>query len=158
MPQVRFMPTHWGSTPRIQFICLSSVWWICMRFTTTIEDTSWQTCWKTYWYQLWHRHQAFIRRRRLCPKESLEGRISLSPFNQVYWAPTFRQTLICLINFRLEFAVLSTFFQVIVCCVEAHNTAKDAKLKNHEDYDPTAIWMLPFVFERLVLAPNPDNW
>ena len=71
--------------------------------------------------------------------------------------PTFRQTLICLINFRLEFAVLSTFFQVIVCCVEAHKTAKDAKLKNHEDYDPTAIWMLPFVFERLVLAPNPDN-
>jgi len=41
--------------------------------------------------------------------------------------------------------------------VEAHKSAKDAKLKNHEDYDPTAIWMLPFVFERLVLAPNPDN-
>ena len=71
--------------------------------------------------------------------------------------PTFRQTLICLINFRLEFAVLSTFFQVLVCCVEAHKSAKDAKLKNHEDYDPTAIWMLPFVFERLVLAPNPAN-
>ena len=42
------------------------------------------------------------------------------------------QTLICLINFRLEFAVLSTFFQVIVCCVEAHNTAKDARCRAQE--------------------------
>jgi len=86
MPQARSMPTHWRSTSRIQFICLSSVWWICMRFTTTIKDTSRQTCWKTYWYQLWYRHQAFIRRRRLCPEESLEGRISLPPFDQVHWA------------------------------------------------------------------------
>lgn len=71
--------------------------------------------------------------------------------------PTFRQTLICFINFRLEWAVLTTFFQVLVCCVEAHKSAKDPKLKNTRDYDPTAIWMLPFVFERLVLAPNPDT-
>ena len=69
--------------------------------------------------------------------------------------PTFRQTLITLINFRLESSILSTFFQVLVCCVEAHKLSRDAKLRHHIDYDPTDIWLLHFIFERLVLAPNP---
>lgn len=66
----------------------------------------------------------------------------------------FRSTLITQINFRLEAEILQTFHDVIGCCVEAakppsHNLAADS--------DPTAIWMLVLLFERLALALNHDR-
>ena len=69
---------------------------------------------------------------------------------------TFRQTLITFINFALEEEVLHTFFLVLVCCVEAHKLASDVKLRHTVDYRMEDIWLLPFCFERLVLAPNPN--
>ena len=71
--------------------------------------------------------------------------------------PTFRQTLITLIQHRLETDVLRAFFDVLRCCVDSYGEPKD-----HDDplseYDMTPIWLLPFLFERLILlAPNPDR-
>ena len=51
----------------------------------------------------------------------------------------------------LEDNVLEAFFEVIECCIEASKTASELKLINDSEYDVTAIWILPFVFERLVL-------
>jgi len=68
---------------------------------------------------------------------------------------TFWQSLITKINYRLKENVLRAFYQVLHCCVEAHQSANEARLASSSDFDPTPIWILPFVFERLVLAPCP---
>jgi hypothetical protein len=70
---------------------------------------------------------------------------------------TFRQTLITKISFGLEQNVLRAYYDVLQCCVEAHKSASNSKLSKTSDFDPTPIWILPFVFERLVLAPNPNK-
>ena len=77
--------------------------------------------------------------------------LSTTTFSQA----TFRQTLITHIKDRLEQNVLRAYYDVLTCCVEAHKSASNAKLSKSADFDPTPIWILPFVFERLVLAPNP---
>ena len=69
---------------------------------------------------------------------------------------TFRQSLITKINYQLEDNVIRAFYDVIHCCTESHKSAESTKDANSFDYDHTPIWILPFVFERLVLAPNPD--
>jgi hypothetical protein len=65
-----------------------------------------------------------------------------------------RSTLITQINFRLEADVLQTFHDVIESCVEA---SKPPTRNQAADSDPTAIWMLVMLFERLVMAPNHDR-
>ena len=80
--------------------------------------------------------------------------LSTTTFSQA----TFRQTLITHIKDRLEQNVLRAYYDVLTCCVEAHKSASNAKLSKSADFDPTpSIWILPFVFERLVLAPNPNK-
>ena len=79
--------------------------------------------------------------------------LSTTTFSQA----TFRQTLITHIKDRLEQNVLRAYYDVLTCCVEAHKSASNAKLSKSSDFDPTPIWILPFVFERLVLAPNPNK-
>ena len=70
---------------------------------------------------------------------------------------TFRQSLITKLKYRLETNVLNTFNSVLESCVEAHKCAEDSSLQFTSDYDPAPIWKLPFIFERLVLGPNPDR-
>jgi hypothetical protein len=70
---------------------------------------------------------------------------------------SFRQSIITKINWQLEDNVLHTFNSVLECCVEAHKQPKTLNAAIANDFDPTPIWILPFVFERLVLAPNPAN-
>ena len=71
----------------------------------------------------------------------------------------FRQSLITLINqdTRLEEAILKTYMAVITCCVQAKGDYKYARTSCSSDFDSTPIWVLPFVFERLICAPNPDT-
>lgn len=72
--------------------------------------------------------------------------------------PTFRQTLISNIrvNTRLEESILKAFYDTILCCVAAHGEVQYIRGRRHCDFDATPIWLLPFIFERLILAPNPD--
>ena len=70
---------------------------------------------------------------------------------------SFRQTLTSSINHRLEASVLRAYYQLLVCCVEANKVANETKLRSTVEFDPTPIWLLAFVFERLVLAPNPNK-
>ena len=67
--------------------------------------------------------------------------------------PEFRSTLITQISFRLEREVLRTYHAILECCTEAIKTPTNNDL---DDNDPTPIWLLAFVFERLVLGPNQD--
>ena len=69
--------------------------------------------------------------------------------------PTFRQTLITKINHRLERRVLNTYHSILESCIEAHKQSSDNTRQFSSDFDPTPIWKLPFIFERLVLGPNP---
>jgi hypothetical protein len=71
--------------------------------------------------------------------------------------PTFRQSLINFIRWRLESDVLDVFESVLECCVEASKKATDVKLRNTKAYDKTPVWLLPVIFEQLILAPNPFN-
>ena len=81
-----------------------------------------------------------------------EGLLYLS--NHTIPQPEFRSTLITQINFRLEREVLRACHTVLECCVEAAKT----HVNNNSlcDCNPTPIWLLAFVFERLVLSPNQD--
>ena len=68
--------------------------------------------------------------------------------------PTFRQTLITLIQHRLESDVLRAFYDVLRCCVDSYGDREDSDDPD-SDFDMTPIWLLPFIFERLILAPHP---
>ena len=70
--------------------------------------------------------------------------------------PKFRTTLISKINYRLEENVLKTYQNVLKCCIEANKENTSSKYPNDPDYDPNPVWILPFVFERLILGPNPN--
>lgn len=72
---------------------------------------------------------------------------------------TFRQTLITLIrqDTRLEEAILQAYMDVITCCTKARGDIDYCRGRRQSDYDPTPIWILPFIFERLICAPNPDK-
>ena len=65
----------------------------------------------------------------------------------------FRSTLITQISFHLEAEILRTYHAVLECCVEA---SKPPSCNVDAISDPTAVWLLAVVFERLVLAPNHD--
>jgi hypothetical protein len=72
---------------------------------------------------------------------------------------TFCQTLITLIqqDTRLEEAILKTYMDIITCCVKARGEVDYCRGRRQSDYDSTPIWILPFIFERLICAPNPDK-
>ena len=70
--------------------------------------------------------------------------------------PKFRTTLVSKISYRLEENVLKTYQNVLECCIEANKENTSSKYPNDPDYDPNPVWILPFVFERLILGPNPN--
>ena len=71
--------------------------------------------------------------------------------------PPFRQTLIATLKYRLETDVLRAFHDCIEAAVASKQQAADALLQKSEDFDHTPLFTLPFVFERLVLGPNPHQ-
>ena len=68
--------------------------------------------------------------------------------------PTFCQTLIIKINHWLERKFLNTYYSVLESCTEAHKQASNKSLQHTSEFDPSPIWKLPFIFERLVLGPK----
>ena len=63
--------------------------------------------------------------------------------------------MISKISYRLEANVLHTYHEVLASCVLASQRCHELHPSHPDDYDPTPIWVLPFVFERLVLGPSP---
>ena len=57
----------------------------------------------------------------------------------------------------MEDSVLQTFHSVLECCNEATKKPATPNATYASDFDPTPIWILPFIFERLILAPNPTT-
>ena len=119
-----------------------------------------------------HQEKVHVQRRSTTNKDIVTKHLfsEVSTFHRNHWdeglsflsnttfsQATFRQSLITKISFGLEQNVLRAYYDVLTCCVEAHKSASNAKLSKTEDFDPTPIWILPFVFERLVLAPNPNK-
>ena len=70
---------------------------------------------------------------------------------------TFRQSLIAKLKFRLRTNVLNTYISIFESCVERNQQAQDSSLQFTKNFDPTPIWKFPFIFEKLVLGPNPDQ-
>ena len=70
--------------------------------------------------------------------------------------PNFRQSLILKIKHELEEDVTDCFEDLLKACVECANQPKDDALAGSEEYNPDPIWILPFIFEQLILCPNPD--
>ena len=64
-------------------------------------------------------------------------------------------TLISKVSYRLEDCVLKTYQNVLECCIKANKENTSSKYPNNPGHDPTPVWILPFVFERLILGPNP---
>ena len=70
--------------------------------------------------------------------------------------PNFRQSLILKIKHELEDDVTDCFEDILNACVECAKKPTDDRYNNTEEYNPEPIWILPFIFEQLVLCPNPD--
>ena len=49
------------------------------------------------------------------------------------------------------------FEDVLKACVESHKEPVDKNLSGTEEYNAEPIWLLPFIFEQLILCPNPDQ-
>ena len=71
--------------------------------------------------------------------------------------PSFRQSLILKIKYELEDDVTDCFEDVLKACVESAKEACDKDLSGTEEYNAEPIWLLPFIFEQLILCPNPDQ-
>ncbi len=76
--------------------------------------------------------------------------------NHQFQEPPFRQSLINSIRFRLKTDILDAMECVLMACVESSKKPADPRLVNCDSYDPDPVWLLAFLFEQLVLAPNPD--
>ena len=70
--------------------------------------------------------------------------------------PSFRQSLISKIKYELEDDITDCFEDVLNACVKSAMKPGDETLSGSQDFDPEPIWLLPFIFEQLVLCPNPD--
>ena len=71
--------------------------------------------------------------------------------------PSFRQSLILKLKYELEDDVTDCFEDVLKACVKSHKEAVDKDLSGTEEYNAEPIWLLPFIFEQLILCPNPDQ-
>ena len=70
--------------------------------------------------------------------------------------PNFRQSLILKIKHELEDDVTDCFEDLLKACVECAKAPKDETLLGLDEFNPDSIWILPFIFEQLILCPNPD--
>ena len=66
--------------------------------------------------------------------------------------PSFRQSLISKIKYELEDDITDCFEDVLNACVESAMKPGDEALSGSQDFDPEPIWLLPFIFEQLVLC------
>lgn len=71
--------------------------------------------------------------------------------------PSFRQSLISKIKFDLEADVVTLFEDVLYCCVEVAKEARCPDLRTSSDYKMDEVWVLPVIFEQLILAPLPPR-
>ena len=71
--------------------------------------------------------------------------------------PSFRQSLILKIKHELEDDIIDCFESLLKACVESAKSPKDVKLIGTKEYDTEPIMILPFIFEQLILCPNPDQ-
>ena len=71
--------------------------------------------------------------------------------------PSFRQSLILKIKHELEDDVTDCFEEVLKVCVESAKQPSDNNLIGTEEYNIESLWILPFIFEQLILCPNPDQ-
>ena len=71
--------------------------------------------------------------------------------------PSFRQSLILKIKHELEDDVTDCFEEVLKVCVESAKRPSDNNLIGTEEYNIESLWILPFIFEQLILCPNPDQ-
>ena len=69
---------------------------------------------------------------------------------------SFCQSLTSKIKYELEDDITDCFEDVLNACVESAMKPRDEALSRSQDFDPEPILLLPFIFEQLVLCPNPD--